>query len=206
MIIFGTRGVTSTTSRGNFHCPACGGERQYAGKRMRRFFTLYFIPLVPMGVLQEWVECAKCGGTFKPEVLRHDPRARQSAVRAAVMVAARRVLALAAGPAPGPDARAAARKAHETLFGEAWPEAELDDDLRRAAGATPLEPLGRVPGDLNAVGKEAILTEAVRVATAAGPIDPAVSVMLAKAAAALGLSEAHWRGIAASAAALVAKA
>ena len=201
MIIFGTRGVTSTSSKGNFHCPACRGERPYAAKRMRRFFTLYFIPLIPLDVLQEWIECGKCGGTFRPEVLRRAPPPPQdslrAATRAAVMVAARRVLALAAGPAPASGVRAAARKAHETLFGEGWPEGEVDADLRRAAEAVGLEPVSRVAGDLNVTGKEALLAEAVRIATAAGPMDPGVAVALGKAAAALGISEAHWRGIAA---------
>jgi hypothetical protein len=205
MIIFGTRGVTSTTTHGNFHCPACGGERPYASKRMRRFFTLYFIPLIPLDVIQEWVECARCGGTFRSEVLSRrppvaaDPKARQDAIRAAVMVAARRVLARAAGPAAGPEARAAARKAHETLFGEEWPEAELAEELARVTtlGDAAFEPLGRVNADLNTTGKELLLTEAVRVATAAGPMAPEAAAALQRAAAALGISEAHWRGIAA---------
>ena len=43
MIIFGTRGVSSTTGSGRFYCPRCEQERPYHSKRMRRFFTLYFI-------------------------------------------------------------------------------------------------------------------------------------------------------------------
>ena len=203
MIIFGTRGVTSTSGQGSFHCPACGGQRPYAAKRMRRFFTLYFIPLIPLDVIQEWVECGRCGGTYKSEVLRQNPQvqrdavqARQNAVRAAVMVAARRLLAVAAGPAPGPEVREAARRAHETLFGEGWPDDELSAELGRAAGDAALEPLGRITGDLNTAGKEAMLTEAVRVASMGGALDPAMSVTLGRAAEALGVSEAHWRGIA----------
>ena len=73
MIIFGTRGVSSTTGSGRFYCPRCEQERPYHSKRMRRFFTLYFIPLIPMDVLDEWVECGQCGQAFKPEVLRYDP-------------------------------------------------------------------------------------------------------------------------------------
>ena len=39
MIIFGTRGVTSTLEKGDFLCPACCSHREYAHKRVRRFFT-----------------------------------------------------------------------------------------------------------------------------------------------------------------------
>ena len=49
MIIFGTRGVTWNGESGEFVCPGCGGTtQQYTRKTIRRFFTLYFIPLIPL--------------------------------------------------------------------------------------------------------------------------------------------------------------
>jgi hypothetical protein len=198
MIIFGTRGVTSTSGQGRFYCPRCEGERPYQTKRMRRFFTLYFIPLIPLDVLQEWIECAGCHQAYKPDVLHYDPKAKQTALRAAIVTAARRVLALAAGPSPAPEARAAALQAHQLLFGEEWPEHELAEDLRRAAspGAT-LEPVSRVSDQVNANGKEAILAQALNLArvAGAGAVAPDTAQALGAAASALGLSDAHWRGI-----------
>jgi tellurite resistance protein len=195
MIIWGTRGVTSTSGQGRFHCPSCEGERAYKAKRLRRFFTLYFIPLIPLDIVHEWIECGQCGGTFKPEVLKYDPRARQQAARAAIVVAARRVLAIAAGASPSAARRAAAAEAHRTLFGEEWAEAELGQDLARAASAGSLEPVSSVAGEVNVAGKEAILSQAVEVARADGEVAPETARALAEAAAALGLTEAHWRGI-----------
>ncbi len=199
MIIFGTRGVTSTKGNGRFFCPQCGHERPYEAKRMRRFFTLYFIPVIPLDVLQEWVECAQCRQAFKPEVLQYDPaprQAAQTAARAAVVVAARRVLAIAAGRAPAPEIRGAALQAHRLLFGEEWPEAELADDLARAASpSSTLEPVSRVADQLNADGKEAILSQALNVARSGGEVAPDTAAALGAAAKALGLPEAHWRGI-----------
>ena len=49
MIIFGTRGVKSTLSQGQFDCPQCGSNRAYKHKKVTRFFTLYFIPVIPLG-------------------------------------------------------------------------------------------------------------------------------------------------------------
>lgn len=69
MIIFGTRGVTSTMKKGNFICPQCEQERPYKHKKVTRFFTLYFIPLIPLGKVGEYVECQSCKGTFIPKVL-----------------------------------------------------------------------------------------------------------------------------------------
>jgi hypothetical protein len=69
MIIFGTSGITSVQSRGTYHCPACGPGAGYQHKSVNRFFTLFFVPLIPMGKVADFVQCERCGGTFKPEVL-----------------------------------------------------------------------------------------------------------------------------------------
>lgn len=69
MIIFGTRGITSVHQRGSFHCPACGAGAPFEKKDVRRWFTLFFIPCIPLHKAAEYLECKRCGGTFKPEVL-----------------------------------------------------------------------------------------------------------------------------------------
>jgi flagellar biosynthesis protein FliP len=69
MIIFGTTGITSVKSKGSCHCPACGAGADYQQKSVTRFFTLFFVPLIPMGKVADFVQCERCGGTFKPEVL-----------------------------------------------------------------------------------------------------------------------------------------
>jgi hypothetical protein len=70
LIIFGSRSVTGSKGTGSFHCPRCGPDQPYDHKRVRRFFTLYFIPLIPLGTIGEYIECGRCAGTYKPEVLR----------------------------------------------------------------------------------------------------------------------------------------
>src|SRR5262245_20298173 len=74
MIIWGTRGVTTTKRTGSFFCPKCQRDQSYAQKRLRRFFTLYFIPLIPMDLVAEYVQCGACSGQFRMEVLSLDPR------------------------------------------------------------------------------------------------------------------------------------
>ena len=37
LIIFGTRGVTTTSESGDFHCPACEQKRRFERKTVRRF-------------------------------------------------------------------------------------------------------------------------------------------------------------------------
>src|SRR6185503_8857843 len=73
--------MTSTRQKGVFHCPRCGPERPFAHKVVQRYFTLYFIPLIPMGKAGEYVECTQCSGTFGVEALHYDPAvARQKTI------------------------------------------------------------------------------------------------------------------------------
>lgn len=70
MIIYGTKGVEKTVSRGSFSCPGCTKKRTYRVIEVKKYFTLYFIPLIPLNRLGSYVECLYCKGTFKKTVLR----------------------------------------------------------------------------------------------------------------------------------------
>ena len=69
MIIFGTKAKFETISQGMFYCPHCQAQRNYLLKRGKKYFSLYFIPIFPMGELGEFVECGTCGITYAPAVL-----------------------------------------------------------------------------------------------------------------------------------------
>lgn len=69
IIIFGTRGIRSTIKEGNFICPQCADHRNYKHKKVTQFFTLYFIPLIPLGNKGEYVECLSCRNTYVTRVL-----------------------------------------------------------------------------------------------------------------------------------------
>ncbi|MCA9245859.1 MAG: DUF533 domain-containing protein [Planctomycetales bacterium] len=73
MIIWGSRGRTSLIEGGQFHCPQCGVQRGCGLKEVRRYFTLYFIPLIPLDKAGRYVECNSCGGTFAEEAMLYDP-------------------------------------------------------------------------------------------------------------------------------------
>lgn len=69
-IIFGTRGVRSTIKEGKFLCPQCQEFTPYKHKKVTQFFTLYFIPLIPLGSKGTYVECQHCKNTFIERVLQ----------------------------------------------------------------------------------------------------------------------------------------
>lgn len=90
--VFGTRGIASTSDEGEFHCPVCHGSCGYEHKKVRKFFTLYFFPVIPLGAAGEYVECRKCQGTFPSEVLEVPPKAAVDEFEAVFEMAVRRLL------------------------------------------------------------------------------------------------------------------
>jgi hypothetical protein len=73
MIIIGCRTRLKEVGMGRFHCPACKSTQTYRRKRMTQYFTLYFIPIFPMGSLGEHVQCQRCRRAWRPEVLDREP-------------------------------------------------------------------------------------------------------------------------------------
>lgn len=69
MIIWGSTGRESTCGSGDFFCPSCRRDSEYAHQRVQRYFTLYFIPLFPMNTVGEYVQCYTCGGQYNTEIL-----------------------------------------------------------------------------------------------------------------------------------------
>jgi hypothetical protein len=69
MIIYGYKHREIQLGTGHFHCFKCEVQRPYRHKKIVRYFTLFFIPLFPLGTLSEYVECQVCGRTYTADIL-----------------------------------------------------------------------------------------------------------------------------------------
>lgn len=69
MIIYGTTNITLSGDRGQFYCPRCARTDEYRRRNVRRFFTLYFIPLIPLEMVESYVECLSCKGRYTLDAL-----------------------------------------------------------------------------------------------------------------------------------------
>ncbi len=85
MIVFGTRPKYKTIDHGQFFCPRCQQPRTYAHKKASRYFTLYFIPIFPMGSMGEFVQCETCHTMFEMGVLQTKKPAAPRAALAQVL-------------------------------------------------------------------------------------------------------------------------
>ncbi len=198
-VIFGTRGITTTPDRGTFHCPQCGTQRDYAQKRVRRFFTLYFIPLIPLDVVGEYVECASCTGTFQMAVLSFDPAAQQEAFIAEFQVAVRDVLIqmMLADGEVSPDEVEAIRVVCADIGGFQLTPQAIDNlvEKARTRSESVVDTVRRHTPMLNANGKETVIRAATTVAVADGSFDEREQRFLAALGQALEMSDAHVRGV-----------
>ncbi|MFG0291404.1 MAG: zinc-ribbon domain-containing protein [Rhodopirellula sp. JB044] len=95
MILIGTMNLTRTRERGEFYCPTCGATRSYRLRARRPFLTLYFIPTVPIGAAELFIQCDDCRSSWDESVLEMDQAAHQlvqeekfrdEAIRSAVLI------------------------------------------------------------------------------------------------------------------------
>ncbi|MCG8648235.1 MAG: TerB family tellurite resistance protein [Pirellulales bacterium] len=87
--------LTRTRERGNFYCPTCRNSQTFRLRARRPWLTLYFIPTVPVGGAELFVQCDQCRQSWDPSVLAMDQEShelaleeqfREQAVRAALLI------------------------------------------------------------------------------------------------------------------------
>ena len=67
--IAGLKHRRHTEGTGRFRCPNEGADRPYEHVRVRRWLTLFFLPLLPLGTVGEHVTCRSCGSVYPPSVI-----------------------------------------------------------------------------------------------------------------------------------------
>lgn len=199
MIIFGSRGIRRKGESGTFFCPQCNGARQYTRQKMRRFFTLYFIPIIPLDVIGEYIECNYCHGTFRPEILQYDPGADQKRGDMQVRTAIRRALltVLVADGTPSAAARSSALDAMRSLGGESSMTASDLDALIASMkkGTSAAGDVEAIADHLGYAAREALLRAAVTIAQADGAMTSNEETQIRALAKAAQITDAHLTGI-----------
>lgn len=199
MIIFGTRGVKSTMQAGDFMCPQCATTTPYKFKKVTRFFTLYFIPLIPLGKLGEYVECQTCKGTFVPRVLEYDPNKGRNEFQAVYEQAMRHsmVLIMLADGEIDDNEMALVLKIVNAFSHNNMTMEELTNYVQQVqANPEPIQTyLSKVASSLNEHGKEIIIKCAFSVAGADGNLGESEIQLITEMARTMEMSGSHLKGI-----------
>lgn len=198
LIIYGFRGVTTTAARGQFHCPRCG-PASYRHQIVRRFFTLYFIPLIPLRKAGEYVECGTCKSTFQPAVLQRATNGAAAPFEPEHVAALRRTLVLVciADKVVDPRELAAIQQVFSELTQQPITAQQIHAEIEAASrDAQPLPTfLATMAARLNTHGKELVIRGAYRVAAADGVFPAQEWQRLTEIAHALGIEPAHFRRV-----------
>lgn len=198
LIIFGTRGIQMSSGSGNFHCPSCGPQT-YNHRSVRRFFTLYFIPVIPLDLVGEYIECDRCSGTFTTDVLSYRPQQNDRRFEAEFEIAVRRVMVmmcLADGTVDDEEIETI-RRVFGRIAKREISEEEVSDEIVEAMqqGGSVGDYLGTVVGRLNNAGKELIVKAAFFVAAADGDFAESEQALLGEIGRALELRPGHVQKI-----------
>ncbi|HEV3211858.1 MAG TPA: zinc ribbon domain-containing protein [Acidimicrobiales bacterium] len=197
MLIFGVRGRVTTLDRGQFYCPRCLGDRAYTRTTARNWFTLFFVPVLPIGRPQtSLVRCDVCGGTFADGVLTL-PMA--DAFDALCASALRRcaVAVLKAGDPASLLARSTALSVLNDAPGATGPPVDdaLDDELARVSPTEVATYASPVADRLGPTASEEFFGACARVALADGPLVQSERDALGDLGARLHLSPATQLGV-----------
>src|SRR4029077_14121744 len=168
MIIWGTKPLRFRVDRSQFYCPNCGERQPFARRRVRRFFTLYFVPIIPLSVLGEYVECEHCKNQYRPDVLSHDPSENARLFRAKVEKVIEQVLLMlvTADGQLHTEEFAAVQQVLNEIGSTPMTEAKLRQKLAEHPPSAPeiLERVAELGDGLSDDGKELVLKAAILVA------------------------------------------
>jgi hypothetical protein len=193
IILFGLRVFYRTIAQGTFHCRKCGGDRQYRLRVGRRWFTLFFIPVIPLDKRGEFVQCQACKTRYVPDVLNQPTTGQMQQALSAGMHAAAIAMLLSGDPAS-----LAARQRVITLVvgagGQGYDEAALDRDLQQARGIDALA-LEQVGSQLTAQAREWYLADVIRIGLADGPLTGSERAAVEAIGLGLGMTQAQVLGV-----------
>jgi len=199
LIVFGFKVRFNTIATLTFFCPRCGGDRVGARRTARRWFAIFWVPVIPLNPLGEVLECQSCHTRFDPAVADRPT----TADLASILTNATRVLtAMIVGTGDREDVSVrAAAVAEIATSTDGYDERTLDGDIDALDPALAEEYVGPLAEGLAVPGKERLLGGLVGLALTGGTITDGQRRVIDRAGRGLGLTAAHVTGIVTSVAA-----
>jgi hypothetical protein len=209
LLVFGVRHVAAVVATGLFHCPSCGGDRQYAVRRPRAWIHVFWIPVVPLGFREEQVECEVCSTRYEPSVLDVPTSARLGELlsRGTRTAAAYVLTGLSGGSGTGRAESAASRPDRsagdldvavgvlQRSLGPGYSPEMLAADLAAHREGSDFGVLLQLAGQLTVLGKESLLRGLADLVLAMTRGSEPDWRRLGDVASALGITPTHLRGI-----------
>ena len=197
--IAGTKGETTTFATGEFYCPECNAHTQYHHDQVHEKATVFFIPVINLKLLGEYIECQNCVNTYKMEILDYDPEQEQKEIEALYLMGIKKVMAmmiLADGKIDENEKimmKDIYQKMTNFELSDSDIEKEIENSKTTIFGLEDL--LTELFPQLNESGRETIIKVAYWVSIADGKVDKEEQQLLIKLAKHFQISSAHLKGI-----------
>ena len=197
--IAGTRGVTTTVSKGEFFCPECNAHTQYHHDQVHEKATVFFIPVINLKLLGEYIECQNCVNTYKMEILDYDPEQEQKEIEAIYLVGIKKVMTMMmlADGKIDENEKSMMKDIYKNITDLALSDNDIDKEIKNCK-ANPMgldNCLKELFSYLNESGRETIIKVAYWVSIADGEVDKREEKLLLKIAKQFQISSAHLKGI-----------
>ena len=197
MVLFGTTRGEKNRGWGEFFCPQCKSDQNYVHKEVVRKGHLYFIPLVELGSVGEYIECQRCGGQFTTDVLSL-PTMASFEQRYTVAVRSALAAMIRADSVENENEKRAGRYLIKSLTGESVSAFEQQADLNDANQEAVRVALSDLSEHLTEKGKVQILEALIMLAASDGTIEESEMNMITQSAEAMGVPAQYLPGIVSS--------
>ncbi|MCU1496392.1 MAG: hypothetical protein JWM47_345 [Acidimicrobiales bacterium] len=196
LVLFGFRIRLRTTATTTFFCPRCGGDRQGHQRVARRWFTCFFLPVIPLNQVGGLVECTTCHTRYEPHVADQPTTALLSEILGNAVRVLTAMIVRTGDPRDGA-LRAAGITLARTVTSD-YDDVTLTSDVLAVDPASAEQYVAPLADGLRTAGKERLLSDLVRVALAAGTITPDQRRLIDTVGRAMDLTRAHVTGIVSS--------
>ena len=197
--IAGTKGETTTIATGEFYCPECNAQTVYHHDQVHEKATVFFVPIVNLRLLGEYIECQSCDSTYEIEILDYDPEQEQLEFEALYLIGLKKVMImmmLADGKIEDSE-KAMMRNIYAHMADSELSDHDIDEEIN-SCKENPIgleEYLNELFPQLNESGRETIIKLAYWISIADGQFDKAEKKLLVKLAKHFQISNAHLKGI-----------
>ena len=201
MIFFGTKGRAIEMDKGNFHCPNCNSKKDYSKKYVQTWFTLYFIPIFPVGEKKnEHIECQECENIYHVEVANYQPSLDAEKIESEYEKALKNVLCLmilADGKIKNEEVEIVSDIFNKLTNGKKFSKSQIDKitDKLKKNKKTVNDYLKEIRPYLNSNHRELIIKAMYYIAASDAHLDENESKLLIDTASVLEMTPAHVKGV-----------
>ena len=201
MIIFGTKGRAIKMDSGTFQCPNCKDNKDYQKKYVQNWFTLYWIPIFPVGEKNdEHIECDACSNIYHTDVIDYKPGLNEKEIESEYQKALKHVLCLmivADHNVDDKEIEAVSNIYNKLTDNKKFSKSQIDKTIKQVKqeGQKVDDYLKEIKSYLNSGHRELIIKAMYFIAAADGNFDDKEGELLMETAGVLEMTPAHVKGV-----------